>query len=115
MTMWDYIILWLFLAGIPLGLALLCGLIQKLLATHLDGELKALRPLLLGILPLAWGLLSLYVLFKVFTITGWDLLGWGLLLFWTGSALLGTLFGWAIGNSKWKKRQAASTSPKEDL
>lgn len=110
----DFIVVWILLAGLPLGLALLCGFIQKLLAARLSGETEALRPLLLGILPLVLGLLSLYILFKVFTITGWDVLGWGLLLFWAGSALLGTLFGWAIGNSKRKKRKSEAALPKEE-
>lgn len=110
----DFIMAWLLLAGIPLGLALLCGFIQKLLAAHLDGELKVLRPLLLGILPLACGLSSLYMLFKVLTITGWDMLGWGLHLFWTGSALLGTLFGWGMGNDKRKKRQNGAALPQKE-
>ena len=101
----DFIVLWILLAGIPLGLALLCSVIQRTLAAKTEGS--ALRR---STIPTVCGAVTLYLLFRTVTETGWDVLEWGIYLFWSGSALVGTLFGWAIGSDKRKKQDAL---PKE--
>lgn len=95
----DFFIVWILLAGIPLGLALLCSAIQRTLAARPKGS--ALRR---STIPTVFGAVTLYLLFRTVTETGWDVLEWGIYLFWSGSALIGTLFGWAIGSDKRKKQ-----------
>lgn len=99
----DAVVLVLLLAGIPLGLAVFCGIAQGMLTCWLKNEI--LRAVLVAVLPGVTGITALYVLFRLLNATGWDNIGWGIYLLWAGGALVGTLLGWLIGALSGRKRQ----------
>lgn len=109
----DGIVIMLLLVGIPLGLAVLFGVIQGLLSAKLNGE--NLRALLSGLIPGLCGLATLFALLTLLSETGWSVLEWAFYLLWAGSALVGALLGWWFGTGYRRKRRKAAQSEKEGL
>lgn len=95
--------------GIIVGLMLLCGGIEGVIA------LKTNRKELLLPLPILCGMGCVYVFIQTIIVTGWGLLLWYVLQICAVCVLFGTMMGGVIGESKRKKRQTTPSSPKEDL
>lgn len=101
--------LFIFVTGITVGLMLLCGGIQRAMAS------RTTRKVLLLPFPILCGFSCLYTFVQTVRITGWEWLIWQVLLICTICVFIGTMIGWASGNEKRKKRQVLPATPKEDL
>lgn len=94
--------LFLFATGVTVGLMLLCGGLQRALASRTS------RKILLLPIPVLSGLGCLYTFVQTVRITGWEWLIWQVLLICTTCIFACVLLCWSSGNAKWKRRQGES-------
>ena len=91
---------------IPLGLFLVCGAVQGVLAARWKG---AVSRAFLGLLPLAGFAVLLCTVHGYVNAAGWDGIAWFFFLLWALCAFVGTLLGWLTGalvrrrRKKWQK------------
>lgn len=100
--------LFLFVAGVTMGLMLLCGGLEWALAS------RTTRKILLLPFPILCGFCSLYTLIQTVRITGWEWLIWKGLLICAICVFSAVMAGWCVGADKRKKRQSEAVLPKEE-
>lgn len=91
--------LFLFVTGIIVGLMLLCGGIEGIIALKTD------KKALLLPLPILCAMGGMYVFIQKIIITGWGRLFWDVLFICVLCVFCGILIGWIIGESKRKERK----------